>query len=91
MTEPDYLAQTAERLTSDERRAWLVACAAEARKRGVTHARATIHPKDAWTLFEGWVERPMRMNGDVLELDEGEPRWQVAAPSCYSPAPERGA
>lgn len=66
MTEPDYIAQTAEPKTDKQRRKWFD----EALKRRLTWARKSAHPTQNALLFEAWAERP---------ADEGEPRWQLEA------------
>jgi hypothetical protein len=77
MSEPDVISQSAEPFTDDlERQKWFRQCAVDAEiERGVTWCRYSIHPEHGWCLFEGWKVKPE---------DEGEPRWQIAAP----PAPD---
>ena len=57
MTKPDFVAQTAEPLTGEERIAWFRERAIEAYAEGVTRSRFSIHPELAHlTLYEGWIE-----------------------------------
>ena len=66
---PDYIAQTAEPMTQDERFEWMRARTKEATAEGMTHGRFTLHPTiPNLLLVEAWKERP---------ADEGEPRWQM--------------
>lgn len=70
MTEPTYIAQTAEREHLGEPVVWLRACLADARAAGsVKFSRSTM--AHGMLLLECWPERPE---------DQGEPRWQVEAP-----------
>ena len=69
MTEPTYIAQTAEPMTREERVNWIRSRIPDAREQGAMWWRAMVSD-EGWTLFEAWPERP---------ADEGEPRWQVAA------------
>lgn len=70
MTEPSYIAQTAEPMEADARRGWIRRAAQEAREKGITFMRVTVddalNPKI--TLLEGWESPPD---------DQGEPRWQM--------------
>lgn len=71
MTEPEpfYIAQTAEKMTGDERYSWFARRTAEAKHEGAKWCRMSVDDADRPTmcLFEAWRERP---------ADEGEPRWQ---------------
>ena len=67
--EPDFIAQTAEPMTPDERRIWVEAQVAAGRADGATFFRASVHPEIAYlTLMEGWAKQPE---------DQGEQRWQM--------------
>lgn len=68
--EPDYLAQTAEPMTPDERREWFRSRAREAGAQGCVHGRMSVDDAENPTmaLVEAWKVRPS---------DEGEPRWQM--------------
>jgi hypothetical protein len=70
MNEPDFLSQTAEPMDQEARLAWFVDRNAEAKERGATFGRASVHPEHGWALFEAWKVRPEH---------EGEQRWQVVA------------
>lgn len=73
MSEPEYLAQTGEPMTWEERNAWILARRAEAKARGCTFGRISTHPDNRdLLLIEGWKERPD---------DQGEPRFQFQATS----------
>jgi hypothetical protein len=76
MSDPDYIAQTAECATPQQRQTWLVARVAAARERGITFSRATVSDDGALLLYEGWKDRPLDKEGN---LDQGEPRWQLSA------------
>lgn len=72
MSEPDFLSQCADPFADDDaRHKWFHERAAEAKAKGATWCRYTIHPERGWTLFEGWKVRPE---------NDGEPRWQIASP-----------
>lgn len=72
MTEPVYIAQTAEpeHLTPEGLGAWYQRCIEEGRARGCTFGRFSVddHTNVKMALVEGWVERPE---------DQGEIRWQM--------------
>jgi hypothetical protein len=70
MGEPDFISQNAEPMDRDTRLAWFAARNVEAKERGATFGRASIHPEHGWALFEGWKVEPE---------DQGAQRWQVAA------------
>lgn len=69
-SEPDYIAQTGETRTREEREAWLRARADEAKQEGCVHARATLSDDHSLLLLEAWKETP---------ADEGPPRFSYAA------------
>ena len=60
MSDPDFVAQTAEPMTRDERLAWFQERNREFKERGATWAQYSVddadNPKIA--LFEGWLVRP---------------------------------
>jgi len=58
MSEPDYLAQTAENLTPQERHAWIQERVHDAREKGCEIVRASVDPKrdPMPTLVEGWID-----------------------------------
>lgn len=60
MTKPEYLRQTAERMTTAERRQWFQTCNDEAKDEGITWMRFSVddanNPKIA--LVEGWNVQP---------------------------------
>lgn len=67
--EPDFLSQTGEVLTDDERRAWFKARVDEAHKQGAVMARYSIHETiPNLALFEAWKVSPK---------DQGDVRWQL--------------
>lgn len=71
MGEPEFLAQSGEPMSSEERLIWLEAQAAAGRAAGATFFRASIHPGISdLILMEGWIVRPD---------EQGEPRWQMEA------------
>lgn len=71
MNEPEFIAQTAEPMSSAERLEWIRAQAGEARTAGMTFGRASIHPEQTnIVLYEGWRVQPK---------DQGEPRFQIRA------------
>lgn len=67
---PDCIAQTAEPMTEEGRRAWISARAEEGRKLGVQLSRATLSKDGSMLLFEGWLDRGAK---------QGEPEWQLVA------------
>ncbi|MBB3020615.1 hypothetical protein FHR70_003701 [Microvirga lupini] len=67
MVEPDFLSQSGETTTPQERREWFKARAQEAETRGATWHRFSHHEDVELILYEGWKERPK---------DEGPVRWQ---------------
>jgi hypothetical protein len=69
---PDYLAQTAEPMTRDERLAWISARSSEAKAAGCQICRASVHEVyPDLIIFEGWRDR----NADQSVT----PAWQFAA------------
>lgn len=68
--EPDYIAQTAARLSPRERMQWFSDRADEARERGCGWLRFSVDDAGEPTraLVEGWNAQPD---------EEGEPRWQL--------------
>ena len=68
--EPVYIAQTAEPMSRDERRAWFQARGDDAREKGATWLRFSVDDaeKPTMALVEGWLKRPD---------DEGPQRWQM--------------
>lgn len=76
LSEPDFLSQTAEPMTSERRREWYRARAREAESQGAVWHRFSYHPEQTdILLYEGWKVRPD---------DEGEPRFQFAAKESQS-------
>ena len=71
MSEPEFIAQTAEPMAKDEIQVWITAQVEAGRAQGATFFRAATHP-DITGLFlvEGWNERPN---------DQGEPRFQMVS------------
>jgi hypothetical protein len=71
MSEPEFIAQTGEPMTSDERRVWVRAQIEAARAQGATFFRLAQH-QDApdLLLVEGWSKQPD---------DQGEPRFQMVS------------
>jgi hypothetical protein len=74
--EPFFIAQTGETKTADERHMWVRARMAEAKSEGAHHGRMSFDDVSNLLLVECWKEPPMRDG----KLDEGKPRWQIAAP-----------
>lgn len=68
--EPEYLAQTAELKTGDERRSWVKARYDEAKAQGMRHGRVSFDEANNLLLVEAWKVRPR---------NEGAPRWQLCA------------
>lgn len=69
--EPDFIFQTAEEMTPEQRMEWLRLHSGEANDLGATFHRATVHPKiKHLTLLESWIVRPE---------DQGDPRWQMVS------------
>ena len=77
MSEPDFIAQTAELKTPDEQRRWSHFRIKEMHQLGVTFARCSIKTDKTLLpngdridneiiLVEGWLEQP---------ADQGEPRF----------------
>lgn len=67
--EPDFISQTAEPMSSQERKEWAELQGREAIAKGATWHRWSQHPNDKnLLLYEGWKVRPE---------DEGEPRFQL--------------
>lgn len=60
MCGPDFVAQTAELISGDERRAWFKARTDEFRKQGATWMQVAVDDTDdpKVTLAEGWRLRP---------------------------------
>ena len=74
MSEPLYIAQTAEPMTAEERWNWWQARARDAHEVGAFWRRMTIHETiPHLNLIEAWAEQPD---------DPGEPRFQFSAPSA---------
>ncbi len=70
--EPNFIAQLGEPATPEEHLIWINAQIEAGRVAGSTFFRASYHPELAdLILVEGWEKRPD---------DQGEPRWQFAAP-----------
>ena len=77
MSEPEFLAQPAEPMSSDERMIWIRAQVEAGRASGATFFRAAQHPDiPELLLVEGWNERPD---------DQGEPRFQMTANAVSTP------
>jgi hypothetical protein len=71
MSEPDFVFQTAEPMTQEQRMEWLRLHSGEANDEGATFHRASVHPEiEHLTLLESWKVRPE---------DQGEPRWGLVA------------
>lgn len=71
--EPDFIFQTAEPMTSEQRMEWLLLHSREANEDGATFHRATIHPDiPHLTLLESWKVHPD---------DQGEPRFALTPQS----------
>ena len=60
MTDPDFVAQTAEPMTADERREWFKVHYAEFREKGATWGQMAVDDTyDPMILLcEGWIVRP---------------------------------
>jgi len=69
MSEPDFLSQTADAKTDEERKAWYAARTQEANAQGAAWHRYSFN-NAGWLLHEAWKERP---------ADEGPTRWQISA------------
>jgi hypothetical protein len=70
--QPDFLSQTGGVQSDDDASVWFQERYREAKAQGATWCRYSRHPEqDGLLLFEGWK---------VWPSDEGEPRWQFAAP-----------
>ena len=69
--EPDFIAQTGEPMTVEEKREWIRRGCRNAEAKGATFHRASVHPEHAdLLLLESWKVRPE---------DQGEPRFQFCA------------
>lgn len=67
--EPFYVAQTGERLTDEQRHAWLYAHHQQAKMEGAQAGRVAVHPTiPDLVLFEAWKDR---------DPDKAEPNWQL--------------
>jgi hypothetical protein len=64
---PEFISQTAEIMTPDERKKWCMARVAESREKGATFHRFSFCPHGV-TLHEGWKVAPQ---------EQGEPRFQM--------------
>ena len=68
MSEPDFISQTAEPMTPEQRQEWFRWRVTEAENEGATFHRYSHHPGNPDILLhEGWKVRPD---------DQGEPRFQ---------------
>lgn len=76
MIEPDFLSQTAEAKTPEQRAEWAIARSREARAAGASWWRFTFRRAENLLLFEGWLKRPTDADGNLYE---GAPRFQYAA------------
>jgi hypothetical protein len=65
---PEFIRQTTEPKTPEERKAWIETTAAEARELGLTFARAAFNEEHNITLLEYWRYRPD---------EQGEPRFKL--------------
>lgn len=71
MSEPFYIAQTAEAYTKELANTFIRERAKEAKNEGAQLIRASIHPDfPNMLLIEGWAERHVG--------DQGHPRWAFA-------------
>ena len=69
--EPDFLSQTAEPMTPEQRQEWFRFEAFQAAENGATFHRYSVHPENLeLLLYEGWKVRPD---------NQGEPPWQLVA------------
>lgn len=76
--EPEFISQTAEQMTPDERRMWCRKQARDAEEKGATFHRWTMHDEiPNLILYEGWKAKPE---------DQGDPRFQLVA---TTPGPGR--
>ena len=67
--EPEFLSQTGDPMTQEQRMEWFRWRAADAAERGATFHRFSIFPEMPHViLHEGWKARPQ---------DQGEPRFQM--------------
>jgi hypothetical protein len=67
--EPDFISQTAEARTPEQRMEWLRKRTADANAKGATFHRAIVSDDHAnLLLLESWKVAPK---------DQGEPRWQM--------------
>lgn len=69
--EPDLIVINKSGLQGGQARDWFSDQATKAAKKGMRHARASVHPKRGWLLYEAWMDAPM-CDG---QLAEGGPRW----------------
>lgn len=70
MTEPNYLAQTAEYQRPVDAKEWVEQRIAEMKDAGIRLARQSWDPKAKILLIEGWKDR---------FADQGVPNFQYAA------------
>lgn len=69
--EPDFISQTAEPMTPEQRMEWFRWRAADAEEKGATWHRFSSCPEmPEVILHEGWKVRPQ---------DQGEPRFQMVS------------
>lgn len=69
MSEPDFISQTDEPMTTTERRAWIDARIIDGKAKGARYFQASVHPTiPNLTLVEGWLEDP---------IEYGSPHWQL--------------
>jgi len=71
VSEPEFIAQTAEPMDKEEVKVWIQVQVEAGKAQGATFFRATCHPNfPEILLVEGWSKRPN---------DQGEPRFQMVA------------
>ncbi len=68
MEEPEFISQTAEPMTPQQKREWCRQQAEDATTKGATWHRWS--EDNNVVLYEGWLVRP---------VDQGQPRFQYAA------------
>ena len=75
MTDPDFVAQTAEPMTGADRRAWFGDRYAEFREKGATWMQYSVDDAEnpLIALAEGWLVRPKAQPTPHFQMTEDKP------------------